>query len=56
MTNDNLPARDPVRQIAHDAATESVPIDTVPTFDDWSAVVGDVATDIERTIDSEVPA
>ena len=56
MTDDLPETRDPPRRIAHDFATEAVPVDTVPTFNDWSAVVGDVADDVERVLRREVEA
>ena len=45
--------RDPIRRIAHDAAADSVPLDSRVTFDEWSKLVGDVADDIERTLRAE---
>lgn len=48
--------RDPIRRIAHDAAADSVPLDSRVTFDDWSLLVRDVADDIERTLRAEVDA
>jgi hypothetical protein len=48
--------RDPIRRIAHDAAADSVPLDSRVTFDEWSRLVGDVADDIERTLRAEVDA
>ena len=50
--------RDPIRCIAHDAASDAVPLalNGTPDFDAWQAVVGDVADDIEHTIRSEVEA
>ena len=50
--------RDPIRCIAHDAASDAVPLalNGTPDFEAWSAVVGDVADDIEHTIRSEVDA
>lgn len=56
MTDDLPETRDPPRRIAHDCATEAVPIDTVPTFDDYCAVVSDVADDLERVLRREVEA
>ena len=50
--------RDPIRCIAHDAASDAVPlaINGTPDFDAWSAVVRELAGDIEHTIRSEVDA
>ena len=56
MTDATQP--DPIRRIAHDAASDAVPLalNGTPDFEAWSAVVGDVADDIEHTIRSEVDA
>ena len=56
MTDATQP--DPIRCIAHDAASDAVPLalDGHPDFDAWRVVVGDVADDIEHTIRSEVEA
>ena len=56
MTDATQP--DPIRCIAHDAASDAVPLalDGTPDFDAWSAVVRDLADDIEHPIRSEVDA
>ena len=56
MTDATQP--DPIRCIAHDAASGAVPLalNGTPDFDAWSAVVRDLADDIEHTIRSEVDA
>ena len=56
MTDATQP--DPIRCIAHDAASDAVPLalDGHPDFDAWSAVVRELAGDIEHTIRSEVDA
>ena len=56
MTDATQP--DPIRRIAHDAASDAVPLalDGTPDFDAWSAVVRELADDIEHTIRSEVEA
>ena len=56
MTDATQP--DPIRCIAHDAASGAVPLalDGTPDFDAWSAVVRDLSDDIEHTIRSEVDA
>jgi hypothetical protein len=54
---DDIP-RDPIRELAHDSATDAVPVGVTgePDFDGWCAAVGDVAAAIEHTLRSEVPA
>ena len=54
---DDIP-RDPIRELAHDSATDAVPLGVTgePDFDGWSATVRDVAVDIEHTLRSEVEA
>ena len=49
---------DPIRRLANLDAADCVPLalDGRPDFEAWSAVVGDVADDIEHTIRSEVDA
>ena len=49
---------DPIRRLANLDAADCVPVDVdgETDFDAWSAVVGDVADDIEHTIRSEVEA
>ena len=56
MTDATQP--DPIRCIAHDAASDAVPLalNGTPDFDAWSAVVRELADDIEHTIRSEVEA
>lgn len=59
MTDYNLPPADPVRELAHDAASNAVPVDVtgeLPTFHEWSRAVDDVAADIEHTLRTEVEA
>ena len=52
---DDIP-RDPIRELAHDSASDAVPVGVTgePDFDGWSAAVGDVASGIEYTIRAEV--
>ena len=54
---DDIP-RDPIRELAHDSASDAVPVGVTgePDFDGWCATVGDVASDIEHTIRAEVDA
>ena len=49
---------DPIRRLANLNAADCVPLalDGQPDFEAWSAVVSDVADDIEHTIRSEVEA
>ena len=56
MTDATQP--DPIRCIAHDAASDAVPLalDGHPDFDAWSVVVGELAGDIERDLRAEVDA
>ena len=56
MTDATQP--DPIRCIAHDAASDAVPLalDGHPDFEAWSAVVGELAGDIERDLRAEVDA
>jgi hypothetical protein len=71
MTDATQTEADPIRRIAHDAAADATPtrlrastlvgdvptgVDTVTTFDDFAAVTGDLADDIERTLRAEVDA
>lgn len=52
MTTSDLPAADPIRSIAIDAATDAVPLalDGQPDFEAWSAVVDDLSDDIARDV------
>lgn len=71
MTDATHDTADPIRSIAHDAAADATPfplrpttladdapegMDTVTTFDDFAAVTGEVADDIERALRAEVEA
>lgn len=51
----SLPPADPVRELAHDAATQSVPIDLDRlTFDEWCDAVDVVRGDLMATLEREV--
>jgi len=56
MTHDLPDTRDPIELLASDHAADCVPIDSRVTFDEWCALVDDVAADIEHTLRAEVPA
>lgn len=71
MTDATQTTADPIRRIAHDAATDATPVrlrataivgdvpdgvNTVTTFDDFAAVTRDLADDIERALRAEVDA
>lgn len=50
--SNQLPARDVIRCVAHDSATNAVPLKVTgePDFEAWAAVVSELARDIERDI------
>lgn len=71
MTDATQTTADPIRSIAHDAAADATPfplhpttragdvperMDTVTRFDDFAAVAGEVADEIERALRAEVDA
>ena len=58
MGDSNEIATNPVRELARDSATDSVPvsIDDRLTFTEWADAVDVVASDLEWTIEREVPA